>query len=252
MQLRDLVRHEVADRPALPRPGARTSVDETSIRGISKKRTRSPPRQAARASAHDRLALPARRAPPPPRSPGAAPRSGSCHVRQRRRLVGAEDQEQLVVGRALRAAPRACPTVYDGPSRSISIRETAKAFVAGHGQLAQLVARLGRPGRARSRGAAAWPTGISTTWSSSSCAVASCAQTRCPMCGGLNAPPKIPTSQAALLRPAPGRSPRPRTCRCAARAAPIGPRACSFWVELPISAPIPNSPPSVKRVDAFT
>ena len=33
---------------------------------------------------------------------------------------------------------------------------------------------------------------------------------------------------------------------------PIGPRACSFWVELPISAPIPNSYPSVKRVEAFT
>jgi len=33
---------------------------------------------------------------------------------------------------------------------------------------------------------------------------------------------------------------------------PIGPRACSFWVELPISAPMPNWPPSVKRVDALT
>src|SRR3954463_13625948 len=33
---------------------------------------------------------------------------------------------------------------------------------------------------------------------------------------------------------------------------PIGPRACSFWVEFPISAPIPNSPPSVKRVEALT
>ena len=33
---------------------------------------------------------------------------------------------------------------------------------------------------------------------------------------------------------------------------PIGPRACSFWVELPISAPMPNSPPSVKRVEALT
>src|SRR5205085_1523219 len=33
---------------------------------------------------------------------------------------------------------------------------------------------------------------------------------------------------------------------------PIGPRAWSFWVELPISAPIPNSPPSVNRVDALT
>ena len=33
---------------------------------------------------------------------------------------------------------------------------------------------------------------------------------------------------------------------------PIGPRACSFWVEIPSSAPKPNSPPSVKRVLAFT
>ena len=33
---------------------------------------------------------------------------------------------------------------------------------------------------------------------------------------------------------------------------PIGPRACVFWVEIPISAPKPNSPPSVKRVEALT
>ena len=31
----------------------------------------------------------------------------------------------------------------------------------------------------------------------------------------------------------------------------IGPRACSFCVEMPISAPNPNSPPSVNRVDAL-
>src|SRR5690554_2473883 len=30
-----------------------------------------------------------------------------------------------------------------------------------------------------------------------------------------------------------------------------GPRACSFCVEMPISAPRPNSPPSVKRVEAL-
>src|ERR1019366_804064 len=35
-------------------------------------------------------------------------------------------------------------------------------------------------------------------------------------------------------------------------ARPIGPRACSFWVEMPISAPNPNSPPSVNRVEALT
>src|SRR6478609_2126402 len=33
---------------------------------------------------------------------------------------------------------------------------------------------------------------------------------------------------------------------------PIGPRACSFWVLMPISAPNPNSPPSVNRVEALT
>ena len=33
---------------------------------------------------------------------------------------------------------------------------------------------------------------------------------------------------------------------------PIGPRACSFWVLMPISAPKPNSPPSVNRVEALT
>ena len=49
-----------------------------------------------------------------------------------------------------------------------------------------------------------------------------------------------------------GRRPRRPTWSWSARAAPIGPRACSFWVEMPISAPKPNSPPSVKRVDALT
>ena len=33
---------------------------------------------------------------------------------------------------------------------------------------------------------------------------------------------------------------------------PIGPRACSFPVEIPISAPSPYSKPSANRVEAFT
>jgi len=33
---------------------------------------------------------------------------------------------------------------------------------------------------------------------------------------------------------------------------PIGPRACSFCVEIPISAPKPNCSPSVQRVEALT
>src|SRR5699024_8268369 len=49
-------------------------------------------------------------------------------------------------------------------------------------------------------------------------------------------------------------SPPPVTTYCAAMSLSrhIGPRACSFWLEIPISAPKPNSPPSVKRVEAFT
>jgi ABC-type uncharacterized transport system ATPase subunit len=35
-------------------------------------------------------------------------------------------------------------------------------------------------------------------------------------------------------------------------ASPIGPRACIFCVEMPISAPKPNCSPSVNRVDALT
>ena len=34
--------------------------------------------------------------------------------------------------------------------------------------------------------------------------------------------------------------------------APMGPNACSFDVEIPISAPRPSSPPSAKRVLALT
>ncbi len=33
---------------------------------------------------------------------------------------------------------------------------------------------------------------------------------------------------------------------------PIGPRAWSFWVDIPNSAPKPNSPPSVNLVEALT
>ena len=33
---------------------------------------------------------------------------------------------------------------------------------------------------------------------------------------------------------------------------PIGPRAWSFWVEMPISAPKPSSSPSMNRVEALT
>src|SRR5581483_1343251 len=56
------------------------------------------------------------------------------------------------------------------------------------------------------------------------------------------------------------RHPRQRTCPSpcttyfvvVSSRTPSGPRAWRRFVEMPISAPKPNSPPSVKRVDAFT
>ena len=47
-------------------------------------------------------------------------------------------------------------------------------------------------------------------------------------------------------------SPSTRYLNVHSSRSPIGPRAWSFWVEFPISAPIPNSPPSVNRVEALT
>ena len=43
-----------------------------------------------------------------------------------------------------------------------------------------------------------------------------------------------------------------RTCAVVSSRRPMGPRAWSFWVEMPISAPKPNSSPSTKRVEALT
>ena len=61
---------------------------------------------------------------------------------------------------------------------------------------------------------------------------------------------RVHASAPAQARTCP--SPSTRYLNVHSSRSPIGPRAWSFWVELPISAPIPNSPPSVKRVEAFT
>ena len=101
----------------------------------------------------------------------------------------------------------------------------------------RLVRRRRRPASAAPRSSPSW-------------ACASWAHTRWPRWGGLNIPPRMPS-----LRDRYGRTwPAPSTTYLYVHSSrtPIGPRACSFCVELPISAPMPNSPPSVKRVEAFT
>ena len=74
--------------------------------------------------------------------------------------------------------------------------------------------------------------------------------------GGLKLPPSTPTGRgstrpaAAQVRTCP--SPQATYFRQVSSRNEIGPRTWSFCVEMPISAPRPNCPPSVKRVEAFT
>ena len=63
---------------------------------------------------------------------------------------------------------------------------------------------------------------------------------------------RSPHHRPQLRPPRPGPSLGPRTWPSSARVGPSGPRACSFWVLMPISAPNPNSSPSTNRVEALT
>ena len=47
-------------------------------------------------------------------------------------------------------------------------------------------------------------------------------------------------------------SPWMTNLRVVSSRSPMGPRAWSFWVEMPISAPKPSSSPSTNRVEALT
>ena len=215
---------------------------------MSRKRIRSAPRSRPSVM---QIALRDQSCAPRPRSCASSSTcSGSCHVRERRRLVATEDQEELVVGRLARAAARSVSAVYEGPSRSISIRDTrsrsSSAIASSHHLEARLGARVVLELPVRRPG----PPAITTSRSSSSCAHASCAQTRWPMCGGLNAPPRMPTRKRLLADLAGafdhelvgGQLAQRRSAR--ARAA----SGSSCRSRRPCRRP----PPSVKRVDALT
>src|SRR5215211_8680433 len=62
-----------------------------------------------------------------------------------------------------------------------------------------MASRASPPGSASISRCGGWPIGMNSTLSSCSCTSASCAHTRWPMCGGLNAPPRMPTRKPALL-----------------------------------------------------
>ena len=184
------------------------------------------------------------------------PRARRARARPRARASPAGPAAWSAPTMKVRSSPgsRSCSalrvsTVKDGPARSTSMRRDLDARRVADREPAQLEPELGRPGRPRSALCGGVWTGSSSTRSSSSAASASWAHTMCPTCGGLNVPPRRPT-RATQGRTWP--SPSTRYLNVHSSRRPIGPRACSFWVELPISAPIPNSPPSVKRVEALT
>ena len=143
------------------------------------------------------------------------------------------------------------PQGIDREGRAATIefeRATLQARVGRDRELAQLQPDL----RARILGTSLCggeKTGIEDDAVEPELAAASDAQSRCARCGGLNV-------RRGSLRPAQATSDvavaLDHVLVVQSSRTPMGPRACSFCVELPISAPMPNSPPSVNRVDALT
>ena len=150
------------------------------------------------------------------------------------------------VAHAAPAGYRPCRTARP---RSSSRRDTPRRSSPATASSAHLERGARRPDRPATSLCGGAATGMSTTRSSPSWSAPPARRRRCAMCGGLNVPPRMPRPRH-YRRTCP--SPSTRYLNVHSSRSPIGPRAWSFCVELPISAPMPNSPPSVKRVDALT
>ena len=142
------------------------------------------------------------RPPPPPRAavPGRAaiPSRASSSTRSRltpalepRGDVGTHQEDELVPGS--RVAHQLQGTKAERRSFSAVSTSEAEQRIRRRRQPRHLQSHL-RPGSGSMRLYGDSPTGTSRTSSSPSWNAASCASTRCPMCGGLNAPPRTPTA----------------------------------------------------------
>ena len=179
-------------------------------RGSSTRRCRPAASRCARSAAsaeHVASDTPGRRATAIARELGDA--LGLVPGRERRVLIGAEQQDEAVArdsaGRA-RAACRPCTT---GPGRSISMRETVSAGIADRRRLREAQAH-GRPAPAGAGRCGGMPVGTSTTRESPSCQVASWQSSRWPRCTGLQSEPSTPTRGVSVLTIR-GRPPRRRS-----------------------------------------
>ena len=185
--------HEAAGTAAPPPPARGCPTTTLRSCGIAKKLTRS---SATRDARQRRPHLVPRR--PPSRSATAngarrRTRSGSRHCGRRAAWSAPSDEHELVIRLArvqrlerlhrVGAGPACPPRARDtsSPSAPAPPARTGAAAPRAPGVVLDLpVGRARRPASAATR-------------SSPSCQRASCAQIRWPMCGGLKAPPRMPT-----------------------------------------------------------
>ena len=171
---------------------------------------------------------------------GRRPRRGRA---RRRRAAGGVASARSV------ARPR--PWATSAPSSPYSRATASSRGHAARGCCRRRRRRCRGPARASAPGWP-WPAGAGARGTTSGRPRARRA------CGPRCLPWSVIMPSAGVGAPTPasvsgcGRRPRRPTSSSSARAGPSGPRACSFWVEMPISAPNPNSPPSVNRVLALT
>ena len=205
----DRVRHEVADRP--PLGDAAADVARRRCRSAACRRSARdrPPCSGVEALARcPRGGRPSRSATASVASSRTA--SGSRHAGRLCGHVAADDEGQLVLRIALMQLPQGIDRVGRAPAVDLE-RETAEALVARHREPAQLERGARRPGRSSASLCGGTATGMQQRRGRARAASrASCAQTRCPRCGGLNVPPRMPT-RGVTLRRAPGRRRRRRT-----------------------------------------
>ena len=214
---------------------------------MSKNTAASPPASPPSAPSTATRSVPARCA-----TAGRASASTSCGSRHDGRLAAMSAPRISVsssCGLAARS-DRSVSTVYDVPPRSSSTKDTASrgspATASSHSS-----ARTAAPGSSATALCGGTAAGTSSTRSSPRRSSASWASTRWPRCGGLNVPPRMPTRARTAPQDRTWPSPTTTYLNVHSSRSPIGPRAWSFCVELPISAPMPNSAPSVNRVEAL-
>ena len=248
-QARHGLGHQVAQRAArsgaLPAPRTRrrrTAASPASSPGPRRRGSAAPPRPRR---------LRRRTGAPPRGSASSTTRSGSRQLSKPHRGIGAHHEHEPRCSsfprkqfQGLRRGGRAVP--LDLQRRD---GEPLRRRLPPDGSSLR---RSSRPGSSRIRLCGASPVGIQhRPRSSPSCQSASWASARCPRCGGLNAEPRTPM-------PAP--SPLLTHLAVAADDVLVGGQSLELdratgrgasASSCPYLAPIPNSKPSVKRVEAL-